>query len=63
MLTPVSISTFLSFNLSIFTEEDGTTINNEDKKEFLIRKNAKIYWILKLAAQAFEVGHFLNIFL
>ena len=27
-------STFPSFNLTIFTEEDGTTINNEDSKEF-----------------------------
>ena len=30
----------------MFTEEDGTSINNEDKKEFQIRKNAKIYSIL-----------------
>ena len=34
MLTRVSNSTFQSFNLSMFTEEDGTTIKNEDKKEF-----------------------------
>ena len=27
----------------MFTEEDGTSINNEDRKEFQIRKNAKIY--------------------
>ena len=27
-------STFPSFNLSMFTKEDGTTINNEDRKEF-----------------------------
>ena len=26
--------TLPSFNLSICTEEDGTRINNEDKKEF-----------------------------
>ena len=48
----------------MFTEEDG---NNEDRKEFYIRKNAKIYSILltfkelpgksaflKIAVQAFE---------
>ena len=34
---------FLWFNLSMFAEEDGTSINNEDRKEFQIRKNAKIY--------------------
>ena len=33
MLTYVSISTFPSFNLSMFTKEDGTTINNEDRKK------------------------------
>ena len=38
--------TFPSFNLSIFTEEDATSINNEDRKEFYIRKNAKIYSFL-----------------
>ena len=32
MLTGVSISMFPSFNFSMFTEEDATTINNEDKK-------------------------------
>ena len=47
MLTRVSISTFLSFNLSMFTEENGTTINNENRKEFQISKNAKIYSILQ----------------
>ena len=30
----------------MFTEEDGTTVNNEDKKEFEIRKNAKTYSVL-----------------
>ena len=25
---------FPSFNLSMFTEKDGTTINNEETKEF-----------------------------
>ena len=29
-----SNSTFPSVNLSMFTKEDGTTINNEDRKEF-----------------------------
>ena len=47
----------------MFTEEDGTAINNEDRKEFQIRRNAKIYPIfylqeksafLKVVAQAFE---------
>ena len=37
ILTRVSISTFLSF-FSIFTEEHGTTINNEDRKESKIAK-------------------------
>ena len=27
-------SMFPFFNLFMFTEEDGTTINNEDRKEF-----------------------------
>ena len=30
----------------MFTEEDGTTINNENRKESLIRKNAEIYSVL-----------------
>ena len=30
--TRVPNSVFPSFNLSMFTEEDGTTINNEDRK-------------------------------
>ena len=29
---------FPPLNLSMFTEEDGTTINNEDKKKNKIRK-------------------------
>ena len=29
----------------MFTEEDGTTIKNGDRKVFYIRKNAKIYSI------------------
>ena len=45
ILTRLPISTFPFFNLSIFTEEDGTTIYNEDRKDFSI-KNAKIYLIL-----------------
>ena len=35
-----------SFKLSIFTEMDGTTFINEDRKEFKKRKNAKIDSIL-----------------
>ena len=31
--------------MSMFTEEDGTAVNNEDKK-IKKRKNAKIYSIL-----------------
>ena len=38
--------TFLFFNLFMFTREDGTTINNEDKKDFYVRQKAKIYSIL-----------------
>ena len=38
MLTHVFISTFPSFNLSIFTEEDGTTIYNEDRNNFSVKK-------------------------
>ena len=34
---------FPFFNLSIFSEADGTTITNEDRKEFEVRKNAKMY--------------------
>ena len=34
MLTRVSILKFLSFNFSMFTEEDDTAINNEHSKEF-----------------------------
>ena len=30
----------------MLTDEDGTTINNEDRKEFQVRKNAKIYSVL-----------------
>ena len=30
----------------MFTEENGTTINTEDRKEFQMRKNAKVYSIL-----------------
>ena len=32
MLTRVSNFTFLYFNPSMFTKEDGTTISNEDRK-------------------------------
>ena len=30
----------------MFTEKDGTTIINEDRKKFKKRKNAKMYSIL-----------------
>ena len=30
----------------MLTEKDGTSINNEDTKEFETRQNAKIYSIL-----------------
>ena len=39
-------STFPFFNLSRFTKENGATINNEDRKEFQVLKNAKIYSVL-----------------
>ena len=32
----------------MFTEEDGTTIVNEKKKEFQIRNNAEIYSIFSI---------------
>ena len=38
MLTRVFNFTFPFVNLSIFTEEDGTAINNEDGKEFYNKK-------------------------
>ena len=34
MLRRMSTSKLPSFNLSMFTEKHGTTINNEDRKEF-----------------------------
>ena len=34
MLKRVSNFTFPSFNLSMFTEEDSTTINSDDRTEF-----------------------------
>ena len=37
----ITVPTFSSFDLSMFTEEDGTTINNEDK-ENLIKKKLKL---------------------
>ena len=67
----MSILTFPYFNICMFTEEDGTTIN-EEKKIFWIRKNSEMYSILglqekstflKIATQIFEAGDFLNIFL
>ena len=32
----------------MFIEEDGTGINNKDRKEFQIGKNAKIYQFFNL---------------
>ena len=35
------------FNISMFTEKEGSTIvNNEDRKKNWIRKNAKMFSIL-----------------
>ena len=34
------------FDPSMFTYEDGTTISNDDRKEFWIRENNKINSIL-----------------
>ena len=48
---------FLSFNISMFTEEDSTTINYKDRKELLNFVTFKELWeklFLKIAAQAFE---------
>ena len=64
MLARVFISTFLSINLYVFTEEDGTAINEEkkrilNKKKILKCTNANI---AKIAVQAFEAGDILNIF-
>ena len=38
MLARVFISTFLSINLYVFTEEHGTAINEEKKKRILNKK-------------------------
>ena len=35
-----NFTTYICF--SMITEEDGTTTNNEHRKEFYVRKNAKI---------------------
>ena len=42
----------------MFTEEDSTTITNEDKKI----SNKKNSAFLKIVAKTFEAGDFLNIF-
>ena len=42
----MSLSNYVLTRVSSFTTYEGTTINNEDRKEFQIRKNAKIYSIL-----------------
>ena len=58
----------------MFTEEDSTTVTNEDKKilnnkkmlkcfNFVTFKELKeVLMFLKIADQAFEAGDFLNIF-
>ena len=38
--------TYVLRRVSSFTTYDGTNINNEDRKESQIRKNAQIYAIL-----------------
>ena len=64
MLARVFISTFLSINLYVFTEEHGTAINEEKKKNFKKEKILKCTNanIAKIAAQAFEARDILNIF-
>ena len=60
----------------MFTEEDGTTINNEDRKEFQIRKKMLIFSkfpnfyralveisVFQNCSQVFEAGNFLKYFL
>ena len=62
---------FPSFNFSIFTEDDDTSSNNEDRKENakftqfcnLYRALKEKSAFLKIAAEAFEAGDFFNIFL
>ena len=56
----------------MFTEDDGTTINSEDRKEFLVRKMLKFTQfcnfekalgkisILEITAQESEAGVFLT---
>ena len=56
---------FSFLNLSMFTQEDGTTNNYKDRKEFQtkILKFPPFCNFLKIEAQAFKAGDFLNIFL
>ena len=65
---------FPSFNLSMFTEEDGTTINKTEKKvntkkmlklaQFCnVQRALRKLRVLKIKAKIFEAGEFLNIFL
>ena len=44
----------------MFTEEDGTSINNEDRKEFQIRKNVKVYRIFKFLRALGKISVFEN---
>ena len=74
MLTRVSNLMSPSFNFCMFTEEDGTTINNKTKRILNKKKCLNLLnfvtfkelleksTFLNLAAQAFEAGDFLNIF-
>ena len=68
----MSISTFPPFNISMFIEEDGTTIN-EDKRILNKKKCQNLLNFVtfkelsekpafsEIAVQAFEAGKFLNI--
>ena len=47
-------STFPSFNFFLFTKEDGTSINNEDRKQFSLGGKAKIYSKCSRKNQRFE---------
>ena len=51
----------------MFTEKDGTTIINEDRKKLLnlvtFKKPQEKSAFLEIAAQAIDAGDFLNIYL
>ena len=54
---------FRSFNLSMFNEEDGTSLNNKGRKKILRKSQRFQKAFLKTAAQAFETGDFLQVFI